>query len=212
MKPRYYVLILAVLAGVMGASAWADEIGRHEINGRAIIIDSNGTWTYAEEAPESTRECVDGNSVASRKLRLSICVRSPWKMDNTGGTGSFEFQFDNNQSEIYGGAITEKTELPLEALEYAILKNAADAMGLRNDDVPVWKKSKVTLNDVEWRYIEYDITLKGAAFRFGNYYISLGETGVAQVAFWCGRAYFEKNRKQIEEMASSIRVSSKPLD
>jgi hypothetical protein len=211
MKTQLLATCIAILAGISSVVALADEIGRHELNGRTIIIDSNGTWKYAEANAVSNGECTDGNVIASQKLRLSVCVKSPWRMDNS-GSGTFGFQFDNSVSEIYGGAITEKTELPVEALEYGILKNAADAMGLRNEDVPVLKKSKVTLNNVEWNYIEYEIKLKGASFRFGNYYISLGETGVAQVAFWCGRAHFENNRKQIEEMASTIEVSSKPLE
>lgn len=211
MKPRYLVLILTVLADVMSFEAWADEIGRHEINGRAIIIDCNGTWKYAEAGAVPTGECADGNIITSKKINLSMCIDPAWRIDNK-INGNFEFQFYNASSEIYGALVTERTGVPTEALEYAILFHAANAMGLRNEDVPVLKKSKVTLNGVEWNYIEYDIKLKGANFRFGNYYISLGETGVAQLPFWCGRAYFEKNRKQIEEVASTIKVSSKPLE
>lgn len=195
----------------MSVGAWAEEIARHEINGRAIIIDSDGTWKYAEAVAAPTGECADGNIITSKKINLSMCIDSAWRIDNK-TSGNFEFQFYNASSEIYGALVAERTGVPTEALEYAILFHAANAMGLRNEDVPVLKKSKVTLNGVEWNYIEYDIKLNGANFRFGNYYISLGETGVAQIPFWCGRAYFEKNRKQIEEMASTIEVSSKPLE
>ena len=211
MKPRYFASILAVLAGVTSIGAWAAEIGRHEINGRSIIIDSNGTWKYAEAGAAPTGECVDGNIITSKKINLSMCIDRAWRIDNK-ISGDFEFQFYNGSSEIYGALITERTGVPTEALEYAILFHAANAMGLRNEDVPILKKSKVTLNGVEWNYLEYDIKLQGANFRFGNYYISLGETGVAQVPFWCGRAYFEKNRKQIEDMASTVKISSKPLE
>lgn len=211
MKLRYVVLILAVLAGVMSVKAGSAEIARHEINGRAIIIDSDGTWKYAEAGVAPTGECADGKIITSKKINLSMCIDPAWRIDNK-TSGNFEFQFYDSSSEIYGALIAERTGVPIEALEYAILFHAANAMGVRNEDVPILKKSKVTLNGVEWNYIEYDIKLQGANFRFGNYYISLGEAGVAQLPFWCGRAYFEKNRKQIEKIASTVKVSPKPLE
>jgi hypothetical protein len=206
---RWFAASASSLCLMIGLAS-AAEIGRVDLNGRTLIIDDTGTWKYAEQSAAVDSACSDGQLMKSRKLDLSVCVREPWIIDDKSGA-EFEIKFTDHDDEIFAGLITERSNLPLKMLEYAILTNAADATGVRKKDIPVIKKSKIKINGVEWSYIEYNVDFKGAKFTFGNYYISLGETGAVQAVFWCSKAYFDKNRKIIEDAAMTLKVSDKVL-
>jgi hypothetical protein len=206
---KFARVILSILVVVfLGGRLSAEEIGRVQLGGKDIIVDGNGTWAYADKDAQTNAVCTDGTPVKSKKLNLSICVKEPWRV-STSASDSFEFQIDNKSDEIYAGAITERANLTLDALEYAIISNAASGTGARKEDIPVVKKSKIMINGVEWSYIEYDVNFKGTKFRFANYYVSLGDSGAAQFVYWCSLPYFEKNRASIESSASSLVVSDK---
>lgn len=201
---------LAFLA-LGAASATAAEIGRVELNGRSIVIDDNGTWTYADPgaaANGSGVDCTGGTTLTSKKLNVSFCVKAPWKVQ-TDANASFEYSVYDLSDEIYSGLITERAKMPIETLEFAIIANAASATGVSREQIPVIKQEKLQLNGRDWRYIEYDVNFKGADFRFGNYYTTLGEAGAVQYVFWCSKAYFETNRPKIQALAATLVASEK---
>lgn len=205
-------LALITLASALLASAptFAAEIGRTTVNGRAVILDSAGTWTYADAAgaaPLATRDCATGNSIVSKKLPISLCINKPWRIDNS-PSSAMELQATNADLDLYVGLITERTQMPIANLRGAILYNAAGAAGIRPEDVPILKESVDTVNAVTWNYIEYEVTISGAKFRFGDYHKSLGELGVVQVAFWAPAAYFEQSKPAMVEMMNTVKVDA----
>lgn len=201
---------LAFLA--LGAcSASAAEIGRVELNGRTIVVDDNGTWTYAGQGSAANGagvDCSAGTVLQSKKVNVSLCVTSPWKVQSDANE-SFEYSVYDLADEIYSGLITERAKMPMETLEFAIIANAASATGVSREQIPVVKQEKLQLNGREWRYIEYDVNFKGAEFRFGNYYTTLGDAGAVQYVFWCSKAYFESNRPKIQALAATLVASDK---
>jgi hypothetical protein len=194
-----------------GSAASAAEIGRVTLNGRVIIVDDSGTWAYAEPGAASNAmgsDCSGGILLKSKKVDVSLCVREPWKIQSDANE-SFEYSVYDLSNEIYSGLITERAAMPIETLEFAIIANAASATGVAREQIPVVRQDKLQINGREWRYIEYDVNLKGAEFRFGNYYTTLGETGAVQYVFWCSKAYFDSNRSAIEALASTLMASEK---
>jgi hypothetical protein len=193
-------------ASFAASFATAEEIGRTTIGGRTAVIDSNGTWVYADGnagAQASNATCETGSKIKSKKLPISFCVYKPWGLDST-PPSSMEFQAVNSDLDLYFGLITERTQMDLAGLKDAILYNAASASGLRSEDVPILKESKETINGVEWNYMEYDIAISGGNFRFGNYFVSLGDRGAVQAAFWSSRSFFETNKPGMIAMMNKV--------
>jgi hypothetical protein len=211
MLRMFLIAMSAVLSLFAAGVAAAEEAGRAQLNGRAIILQTDGTWKYAEDAaPAGNADCSDGKVIKSKKLNLAVCVFAPWKIDTTPNE-SMEFQLLEPDQDIFVGFVTERTAMPLEVLREAIISNAAKATGIRQEDVPVVSESKVMLNGKEWSYIEFDVDFKGAKFGFGTYYFSLGELGAAQMVFWTSKPYFTKSKPLMDAMASKVKISTDPL-
>jgi hypothetical protein len=201
----WFVFLLAV-----SPLASAEEIGRVPLNGRTVILQSDGTWAYdAAAVSAADTNCDKGNRIKSKKLDLSVCVSLPWKVDST-PSEAMEFQLIEPDQDIFAGFITERTSMQAKLLRKAILGNAASAIGVREEDVPIVKESKISINGTTWDYVEYDVNLQGAKFRFGNYYVSFGDKGVAQIVFWCSLPYFDANRPTIEALVATVKTSAAP--
>jgi hypothetical protein len=186
--------------------ATAEEIGRATVNGRSVIIDSKGTWVYADAAAPGTSavgDC-DGYAFKSKRLPLSSCLRKGWEL-STAPPGAMEIQAYQVDVGIYSGIIVEPMEMTYEALRKAIIFNAATGSGVRPEDIIVVKEDKQTFGDHSWNYIEYDVTFSGTKFRFGNFHTALEKGGVAQVVFWSSPAFFEKNGPTLIEVMSSTK-------
>jgi hypothetical protein len=207
------VVCLSLAMGLFFSSAvYATEIGRTTVNGRSVILDSAGTWAYADEAGATAGAAVKagcdlGNNIASKKLPISVCLTQPWRVDNS-PSSAMELQATHPDLDLYVGLITERTEMPLATLREAILYNAANASGIKTEDVPVLKESVESLNNQSWNYIEYEVVISGAKFRFGDYHKSLGELGVVQMAFWAPAAYFEQSKPAMVAMMNGVKLDT----
>jgi hypothetical protein len=204
--PKICGFLAFILFSFCSLAASASEIGRATIDGRTVIVDSNGTWTYADaiQSPQAAGlVCTNGSISKSKKLPISFCLEKPWVLDIS-PPGSMEFQVLNRDLDLYFGLITERTQMDMAGLRRAILYNAATASNISEQDVPIAKETKEMINGTEWNYIEYDIAIVGGKFRFGNYYVILGDRGVAQMAFWSNTTYFEENRPTMIAMMNKV--------
>jgi hypothetical protein len=203
------LLLLTLLTSLLTTVALSEEIGRAVINGKAIVVDGNGTWKYADAplaatTPE-TADCGTGSTIKSKKLPLSLCIAPPWRLDQS-PQGSMEMQAVNGEADLYFGLVTERSPVPLAMLRKAILYNAAQATGVREEDIAVAKEELATINGYEWNYIEYDVNYQGAKFRFSNYYGALADVGNVQAVFWCSPAYFDQNKQLVQKFMSTINL------
>lgn len=203
--------LCAVLGSVFLGSygAMSAEIGRATVSGRLVVLDSNGTWAYADEASNTAPQdssCTSGKVINSKKLPISICLTKPWKLDEE-PQGSMEMQVVQTELDLFVGLVTERTQMPVATIRQAILVNAASFAGVRAEDVAILKDTSETLNGVEWKYIEYEVDYSGAKFRFGNFHQSLGELGAVQVAFWSSAAYFDQNRSAINGFMNGVKLN-----
>ncbi|NJM31469.1 MAG: hypothetical protein HC855_16525 [Rhizobiales bacterium] len=209
MKPRRLIFALSLLP-LSFTPALAEEIGRATIDGREVVIDSNGTWSYADGAAAAGQQApaCAGNVLESKKVGVSFCLAAPWKLDSA-PAGAMEIQAHHPESDIYFGLIPERTQMPAEALRRAIIYNAAQATNTQEKDIPVAAESKETFNGKEWNYIQYDVDFSGAKFTFANYYVTLGDRGVVQAVFWCSPAYFEQNKDAMKAMMTGFSLAQK---
>jgi hypothetical protein len=200
------ILVLAFTACMVSAAP-AAELGRVPMNGRTVIIDDNGTWSYApDNAPVAVNTCIAGRVLQSKKLPLSLCLPSNWKIVKPDGS-AFEIQAVDLQTDTYFGLITERTIISREFLKQAIIEYAASAMQTTSDNVPIISETREQIGGKDWDYIIYDITLRGSKFRFGNFYLSLGDLGAVQVVFWCSTPYFDEVKEELRKVAQGIQFT-----
>jgi hypothetical protein len=173
----------------------AEEIGRAAVNGRSVIIDSNGTWVYADAVPAGTSGTLacPGYAFKSRRLPLLSCLPKGWELATTPLPG-MEIQAHHADAGLYTGFVTEPIELTIPALRRAIITNAANGAGVRPEDIIVKSENAETFGDHKWNYIELDVTFSGSNFRFGNFYTGLAGGGSAQMVFWSSPNFFDKNK------------------
>lgn len=199
---------LGILVSLLAVSfvAEAEEIGRVDLKGRSIVVDSNGTWKYADEAPAGaapSATCAANQLLQSKKLPVSLCLQSGWRLMPTPAE-SMEFEAVQTDKDIYVGLITERTTMLDGAVREAILYNAASATNVKVADVPVVLEEKRKIGDEDWNYIVYDVSFSGAPFRFANYYKSLGDKGAVQLVFWSSKSYFEEDRVLQDAVANTL--------
>jgi hypothetical protein len=199
-------LVAACLAlSSLTLDASAEEIGRAKVNGKTVILDANGTWTYAEAGGSGAPvelACDGGNKVSVKKIPMEFCFANGWQKAEA--SDSFDVKGFNKELDIYVGAVIERSPIGKKTLRNAIIKNAANVTKVGESEIPVIKEANVSVNGQDWNYIEYDVTFEGAQYRFGNYYASLGERGAVQVVFWCAKAYFEESKPSIDEMFKNV--------
>jgi hypothetical protein len=197
-----------VILTLVATGSHAEEIGRATINGRTVIIDGAGTWAY-ENIPAGAAaqavDCSEGRKIQSKKIKMSLCIAPPWRLDSS-PPESMEMQAINKDIDLYFGLVTERTPIPLAGLRKAILYNAAQATGVREEDIEISTESKSKIGSHEWSYIEYKVTFSGANFRFANYYASLGDKGLVQSVFWCAESFFAECQPAILKFMSTVEM------
>lgn len=206
MKRTALSLVAATLFVTSAGLAIADEAGRVQLNGREVILQSDGTWKYSDaETAAASADCGAGQGVASKKLPVSFCLPQGWRM-MANPSESMEFEAVQNEKDIYVGLITERTSMNDAAIRDAVLYNAASAAGIKQADVPVVLEEKRTFAGQDWNYIVYDVTFTGATFRFANYYKALGDKGSTQLVFWASKGYFDEDKAQEEAVAATLNL------
>ncbi|MFO1034827.1 MAG: hypothetical protein U1E15_12415 [Hyphomicrobiales bacterium] len=204
MPKRRPLLLAAVLTAISTYAAYAAPLGHVIFNGRDVILDDNGTWAYAPPGAAADATCA-GNTLKSNKLPISFCYESPWGALSAPDV-SFEYELVNRNTDTYVGLITERTQLNEETIEAAILHNAANVSGLPPEKVPVMSRETRQFNGENWKLMVYEASFNGSSFTFANYYKSLGDRGVAQLAFWCSTPYFKESFAEMEKVAATLKV------
>ena len=202
-------LMISCLLPFIASPAIASDIGRATIGGKEIILDADGTWKYAPLNNATATVACSGSPIQSGKLKVSMCLPQIWTI-NPNASAPFEYEFGDHTKDIYAGIITERTLMSSDLLDTAILTNAAGAMNITVNDMPIRRRAVVQLNGKEWHYLEFEADLKGSKFIMANYHQAFNEGGAAQVLFWTSEPFFDESRPEIEAVAATLTTQLTP--
>lgn len=199
------ILVLAGLAlgGIVTASL-ARQVGTAVVNGRIVILDSNGTWKYQDEAGGG------GKKAGCETLEhIELCLEaSGWNKANLPGDfiGSY-----TTGGKYFVGIVYEPSGsndgYTYEFLQQAIIQNAASASDEDPAKTPILDSKKKAPELEGFHSITYSPTINGAAFVFHNIFKVYPDRSV-QFAFWTiGREYTDEFREKVKNFTKGLSFS-----
>ena len=197
---RAMTLVMAAL--LMAGLVDAREIGRAQLNGREIVIMDDKSWRFTDELPPAPKNCPPGEVWQSRRLPLSLCIKSG-NWTSQGERYFFETLFTDPRSVAYAGVVTEAAPLTtpqMKDLVLATVKENPEIQEVR--DVSYATRS---INGHELGVLDYVIVLKaGVTFRYRNIHGGLPNIGNFQLMFWAPPEQFGEHESAFEELAATV--------
>lgn len=198
------VFFLMVTNSYAGQSAITDT-------GENVILNSNGTWVYAEghQNPNQTTAINNGNFVKpndstfllkSMKNSSAFWINPGiWSFKKSTSPGAMEYDFSLKGRDLYGMAVTEEMQIPIETLSEAALSNARNVA----PDAKITKKELRNVNGKQVLYMEMSATLKGIPFSYLGYYFS-DASGSTQLVTYTATSLVSKYRGEINNFLNGL--------
>ena len=195
---------LAFLA--LSQAAGAEELGRFQLDGRTIVIDSDGTWTYADDrAPAGSAEGCQVLAVPPIRFCLP---EGEWEPAELGG--EFAFGFASKSHELHLGIIAEDTFFAFDTMPDLIRENAgaaaADDDAARVDGETAGADEVLSISGERWGIVRFKLDLDGVPFRFETYFAAVEGEGTAQFVFWAPEDIFPTTAESRRRVAKSFDV------
>lgn len=206
-------LVMGLLMGLFSTGAIAAEVGRTEIEGRTVILDSDGTWSFLKEAGASSpsvdradrskEPAVDCSPVSSNVLPVVVCLReSDWSRAKLGG--SFEIGFQAKKVALYGGFVTERIAMSADTTRKAVVQQIQEAAGLK--PIKVLVNDTKTINDHDWVHIVAEAIVYDIPFTYEFYVTSIKDKGTVQFILYAPNEQFAETKDLREKAASGLTI------
>ena len=183
--------------------------------GDEVILFSNGMWKYVDEAKNANdtiqiktnpnkfqKNASSTFLLKSKKTDIGFWINpKKWSFQKAAQGGAAEYSFTYKEGDMYGTAIIEKVEIPLESLEEIALKNAQDAA----PDSHIVEKEYRNVNGLTVLMLRIEGTLQGIKFVYLGYYFS-NENGTVQYVVYTSQNLLKTSRKILETFLNGITV------
>jgi hypothetical protein len=212
MKKTILVIVAALMIQVYGYS----QTKALTSDGNEVLLFNDGTWKYVDgKSANESREILTNAStfkknaassfeVKSKKVNASVFINpKKWKFTpgESGDAGEYDFDFRNG--DVYGMIITERTEIPLEALKDIAVKNARDVA----PDIDVAEEEYRMVNNKKVLCLQMNGTIKGIQFSYFGYYFS-SPNGTIQFLTYTSKNLFLDNRNEMEELLNGLVITN----
>jgi hypothetical protein len=179
--------------------------------GEEVILFDDGTWKYMNVELPTVDEITTNPRNFTKTKESSFLLKSkktnngfwinPKKWDFRKGTDNpdAEYELQLKEGDLYGMIITEKVEIPLEALKNIALSNAKSVA----PDVRVIKEEYRNVNGLKVLCMQLDGTTQGIKFSYFGYYYS-DESGTVQFITYTAQSLIEEYRDTAENLLNGI--------
>lgn len=206
------ILLLWLLVFFIGAQAYSQEIKATTEDGKDIILDPDGTWSYSETRessslsdkgipqffkPESATTLLKGKRVAYGLWY----DRSKWALDQEIDNTSAEFELTHVEGDRYAVIIPERIQIPLETLRIAAIANAKKVA----PDARIAFEEKRIVNNRKILCLKMDATIQGIPISYINYYYS-GKAGAVQVMVYTGQNLLDEYNADLMDLLNGFEV------
>lgn len=197
--PLAAVLILALVS-----PAFAQKVvGTSVLGGKRVELLSDNTWRFAD-IPESDGKCVPINTV------LSFCgTILDWRPTRTSGTDFIRVFEHSNR--IAAGIIYEEVGaadgMDLAFMRNVIIETAADATGMRPEDVVISNVENRTVDGLQAETISYQVVMNGLDLRYQNTIVSSDNHTFQLVAWNVGKKEPEEFTDVANSFVDAVRIT-----
>jgi hypothetical protein len=206
------ILVVWLLYFFTGVNAFCQEIKATTEDGKAIILDPDGTWSYSDAKepsslsdkglpqffkPESATTLLRGKRV---KYGLWYDHRK-WVLDQEIDNTSAEFELTHVEGDRYAVIIPERIQIPLETLRIAAITNAKKVA----PDARIPFEEKRIVNNRKILCLKMDATIQGIPVSYINYYYS-GKAGAVQVMAYTGQNLLDEYTADLMDLLNGFEV------
>ena len=166
--------------------------------GREVILDSNGKWSYADIKENRAVQNYTG-MVESEIVPLGLKFDSKaWKKLNNKLNDDAEFSFMTNNGKGFAFMLNEEAEVDPEFIKEIIV----DVLG-ENTKRQLIKEEDRVVNGIPIKYFEITIQKNKLLSRL-MYYIYCGENATVQLVAFAAEKNFQKLKPQLEEFLNGL--------
>ena len=203
---KLFVTILLLLA----ATSYASQKAITD-TGEEVILNSDGTWEYSDNAQKATNTIETNKKKFEKPRNSSFLLKSiknnsaywintdKWSFGKAKGNAEAEYEFKLKGKDLYGMAITEGAEIPLESLANIALSNAR---GIAPDAKSVKQEFRI-VNGKKVIYMEIDCTVEGMKVAYLGYYYS-DVSGATQLVTYTGTNLVDKYKSEINNLLNGL--------
>jgi hypothetical protein len=179
--------------------------------GEQVILNSDGTWGYADNKQKQAHK-IETNKMKFEKAEDSTFLLKStknnsafwinpvkWSVKNPEKISAREYQFQLNGKDLYGMALTEEIEIPVESLVEIALANARNAA----PDARIVMKEYRVVNGRKVLYMEINGKIMGIDFTYFGYYYS-NQSGTTQFITYTATKTVDKYKSEAIEFLNGL--------
>ena len=200
---RQLALTLSFLGLVLNPVYAQSVLGKAIMDGRTVLILSDGTWHYEDEPSTASGDC---EIVA---LGLSFCGSSRIWMPIIpfGPDTAAAYQFDDlHYGQIIAEGIGSDHGIDMAFIRTAVLKNAAAASGRMASDIPVLYVRPAEIDGMEAETIVYSAEFNGVSVVSANTMLNLPQRTFQMTTSSVGSRFTDKHQKLHADFLEYIRI------
>lgn len=205
-------ILLLWLLFLTGAQAYSQQVKATTEDGKDIILDPDGTWSYLETRessslsdkglpkffkPKSANALLRGKHV---KYGLWY-DRSKWILDQHIDNISAEYELTHVEGDRYVVIIPERIQIPLETLKIAAIANAKKVA----PDTQISFEENRLVNNRKLLCLKMDTIIQGIPVSFINYYYS-GKAGAVQLMAYTGQNLLDEYTPDLMDLLNGFEV------
>jgi hypothetical protein len=174
-------------------------------DGKLVILNSDGTWRYADETPRrSDVPKLNVPAAFKRPVELGrgtyivLLDEKKWRI-NKKEQEPGRFTFNHATGDVYAMSITERIAVPMETLKKIAIDNAREAA----PDARVIVEERRRINGLDVLCMQIEGTLNGISFTYYGYYHS-NDKGTVQLLGYTATNLFDEYRAELTDLLSGL--------
>jgi hypothetical protein len=178
--------------------------------GEEVVLYADGTWNYLDSESE-VKEIPVNKKAFKKSKNASFLLKSSrvnlgfwldpkkWSFKKAANNEDAEYELQLRDGDLYGMIITEKVEVPLEALKEIAIENGRAVA----PDLKIVKEEYRTVNGTKVLLIQMNGTTQGIKFSYFGYYYS-NSNGTIQFVTYTSQNLLDTYENDCEELLNGI--------
>ena len=183
--------------------------------GEEVLLRDDGTWEFlskgqfeAADIPVNRKSFKKPSThsflVKSKKNPLGIWINpKKWSMKKSVRNSAAEYEFVLKGQDLYGMAVTEKVEIPVESLANIAVENARNVA----PDIRVVSKEYRNVNGRKVLQMQMSGSMQGIKLVYLGYYFS-DEKGSTQLITYTSKSLFDSYRSEAEKFLNGMDMTN----
>tara|TARA_R110001632_G_scaffold77967_3_gene175284 strand:- start:415 stop:1047 length:633 start_codon:yes stop_codon:yes gene_type:complete len=180
-------------------------------NGDEVILYNDKTWKFINDSLDFAKEIIVNETlfkkgekstflVKSNKIKMGVWINpKKWSFKKNPNSDDAEYEFEFRDGDLYGMIITEKIQIPVEAIKNIALENARGVA----PDIQSIKEEYRTVNGKKVLMMQMSGTMQGIKFSYYSYYFS-NDNGVVQLITYTSDNLLNSYLKDIEKFLNGF--------